>query len=135
MNIAAEVRAAKVFAVLIITFSVCWLPLIIINIIEALGFDKSVPTKLIEVSLFTLVGNSSIDPFIYSLYKTDFRKALRRWCGCIGPQRGETEFTSNCSNSFARDSYRPPKPTQSASAKGNTLAEPLNQSFSTETFV
>lgn len=135
MNIAAEVKAAKVFAVLMITFSVCWLPLIVINIIEALGFKKSVPQKLIVVSLYTLVGNSLIDPFIYSLYKADFRKAFRRWFGCKGAKHSDTEFTSNCSNSFGRDSYRPPKPTQSPIKKGSTLPEPLNQSFSTETFV
>ncbi|XP_031556398.1 tyramine receptor Ser-2-like [Actinia tenebrosa] len=135
MNIAAEVKAAKVFAVLMITFSVCWLPLIVINIIEALGFQKSVPEKLIVVSLYTLVGNSLIDPFIYSLYKTDFRRAFRRWFGCKGAQHSDHEFTSNCSNLFGRDSYRPPKPTQSPIKKGSTLPEPLNQSFSTETFV
>ena len=135
MNIAAEVKAAKVFALLMITFSVCWLPLIVINIIEALGFRKSVPQKLIVVSLYTLVGNSLIDPFIYSLYKADFRRAFRRWFGCKGAKHSDTDFTSNCSNSIGRDSYRPPKPIQSPIKKGSTLPEPLNQSFSTETFV
>lgn len=138
LNIAAEVKAAKVFAVLIITFLVCWLPLIIINIIEALGFRSSVPSKLIEVSLFTLVFNSLIDPFIYSLYKSDFRRALRRVCGsCIDVSRNENEFTSNCSNSYNRDSFRAIKLTSSSAVntKGSSLTDPLNDALSTETFL
>lgn len=134
-NIATEVKAAKVFAVLIVTFSVCWLPLIIINIIEALGFASSVPNKLKEVSLFTLVGNSLIDPFIYSLYKSDFRRALRRFFGCL-ESRKENDITSNGSYSNCKESFRVPKNNSpTVNAIGSSHRVPLNEALSDETFV
>lgn len=131
-NIATEVKAAKVFAVLIATFSVCWLPLIIINIIEALGFASKVPSKLKDVSLFTLVGNSLIDPFIYSLYKPDFRKALRRFFGCL-ESRKEKEITSNGSYSNFKESFRVPK--NICVNEQKAAREPLNETLSDETVV
>ncbi|EDO46284.1 predicted protein, partial [Nematostella vectensis] len=79
LNISVEVKAAKVFAVLITTFAICWFPLIFINIIEAIGYVQKVPQALKDISLFTLVGNSFLDPLIYSLYKTDFRNAVRKF--------------------------------------------------------
>lgn len=133
-NIATEVKAAKVFAVLIATFSVCWLPLIIINIVEALGFAASVPSKLKEVSLFTLVGNSLIDPFIYSLYKPDFRKALRRFFGCL-ESRKDGDVTSNCSYSNGKESFRVPKNISITVNKLKAVRQPLNEALSDETVV
>lgn len=82
MNISAEVKAAKVFALVGGTFAVCWLPLIIINVFVALGYDDLVPSVFFDVSLYSLVGNALADPLIYSFYKSDYRRAFRGFFRC-----------------------------------------------------
>ena len=88
MNISVEVKAAKVFALVGGTFAVCWLPLIVINVFGALGFPEKIPVVLLDISLYSLVGNALADPLIYSFYKTDYRRALTRTFCCAGKKRG-----------------------------------------------
>ena len=81
-NISTEVKAAKVFALVGLTFAVCWLPLIIINVFFAIGYPELLPNAFLELSLYSLVGNALADPLIYSFYKSDYRRAIRRFFRC-----------------------------------------------------
>ena len=82
ITISNEVKAAKVFALVGGTFAVCWLPLIIINVFSALDYSHIIPNVFLDVSLYSLVGNALADPLIYSFYKSDYRRAFKRFfCG------------------------------------------------------
>ena len=85
-NIAREVKASRIFALIGITFVICWFPVIIINAFWVLGLDHLLSPVLSDISLFSLVSNSLIDPIIYSLLKSDFRRALKSLltCSCKG---------------------------------------------------
>lgn len=82
VSISTEVKAAKVFALVGGTFAVCWLPLIIINVFVALDYTHMIPNAFLHVSLYSLVGNALADPLIYSFYKSDYRRAFRRFFCC-----------------------------------------------------
>ena len=82
VNISTEVKAAKVFALVGLTFAVCWLPLIIINMFFAIGYPDLVPIAFLDASLYSLVGNALADPLIYSFYKSDYRRAFKRFFRC-----------------------------------------------------
>lgn len=86
-HIAVEIKAAKVFALVGLTFAICWLPLIIINIFEFSGNGDKIPSELLAISLFSLVINALVDPLIYSFYKSDFRRALKKFFNCDGKPR------------------------------------------------
>ena len=88
-HIAIEIRAAKVFALVGLTFAICWLPLIIINVFEIFGQSDKIPPVLLDLSLFTLLINALVDPLIYSFFKTDFRAALKRSFHCFRTNSSE----------------------------------------------
>ena len=100
VNISTEVKAAKVFALVGLTFAVCWLPLIIINVFFAIGYPDLLPIAFLDVSLYSLVGNALADPLIYSFYKSDYRRAIKRFFRCC--QYGDK--SSSGSSMTANDS-------------------------------
>lgn len=73
-----EEKAARVFAIVLVMFLVCWLPLIYINICLISDQKHLVTNELIFVSFYTLVLNSILDPVIFALYKKDFREMLKK---------------------------------------------------------
>ncbi|XP_078383832.1 D(1) dopamine receptor-like [Oculina patagonica] len=88
-----EVKAAKVFALVGLTFAVCWLPLIIINVFFAIGYPDLLPIAFLDVSLYSLVGNALADPLIYSFYKSDYRRAIKRFFRCC--KYGDENLSGN----------------------------------------
>ena len=73
-----EEKAARVFAMVLAMFVLCWLPLIYINICWIFNQSQLVNNELIFISFYTLVLNSILDPVICAFYKRDFREALRK---------------------------------------------------------
>ena len=105
VNISAEVKVAKVFALVGGTFGVCWLPLIIINVFGVFGFPELIPDAFLQVSLYSLVGNALADPLIYSFYKADYRRAFLRFCHCCKTE-GRNSLATSITNDdvYAEDS-------------------------------
>jgi len=97
-NISAEVKVAKVFALVGGTFGVCWLPLIIINFFGVIGFPELIPDVFLQVSLYSLVGNALADPLIYSFYKADYRRAFMRFCRCCKTRGQNCPLTASVTN-------------------------------------
>lgn len=73
-----EEKAARVFAIVLGMFLVCWLPLIYINICLIFDLKQLVTNELIFISFYTLVLNSILDPVICAFYKKDFREMLNK---------------------------------------------------------
>ncbi|XP_022805141.1 D(4) dopamine receptor-like [Stylophora pistillata] len=73
-----EEKAARVFAIVLLMFLVCWLPLIYINICLITDQRQLLSNELIIISFYTLVLNSILDPVIFALYKKDFRDTLKK---------------------------------------------------------
>lgn len=73
-----EEKAARVFAIVLGMFLLCWLPLIYINICLIFDQNQLVTNELIFISFYTLVLNSILDPVICAFYKKDFREMLRK---------------------------------------------------------
>ncbi|CAJ1068469.1 adrenoceptor beta 3a isoform X1 [Xyrichtys novacula] len=75
-----EHKALKTLGIIMGTFTVCWLPFFVANIINA--FDKSVPSERI-FRLLNWLGyiNSGLNPIIYCR-SPEFRTAFKNLLGC-----------------------------------------------------
>lgn len=80
-----EARAAKILAILILIFALCWLPLHLLNAISVIV--KVVPPYYLFLPAITLShANSAMNPFIYAFsnreYRRTFRKLILRFTLC-----------------------------------------------------
>ena len=79
-----EYRAAKVMALIMILFLLCWAPYIIFHvIIHVIGTES--PDWLfvaLELSKVLSVSSACINPIIYTWKSEGFRRALTSMCGC-----------------------------------------------------
>jgi Predicted membrane-associated HD superfamily hydrolase len=73
-----EIRHTKVIAVIVLINALCWLPLIFINIADAVGQRSMVTPTLIMISDFSFLLNSLLMPYIYAFCKHDFKIVFRR---------------------------------------------------------
>ena len=78
-----DVRAVKLFAIIIIIFIICWLPAIIINFMMALTDKISlIPPFIFDISVYAFVANAMVNPLLFTFYKRDYRKALFQIVAC-----------------------------------------------------
>ena len=77
-RLSSEAKIAKVCLLLIVTFVLCWFPIIYMTSAMALRKPGIVPAILPTVSKFTLALSSIINPLLYSFKKEDFRSAVRK---------------------------------------------------------
>ena len=79
-----EYKAAKLMAIIMILFILCWAPYITFHIvIHAIGTDS--PDWLftaLELSKVLSVSSACINPLVYTWKSKGFRSALKRTCGC-----------------------------------------------------
>ena len=61
---------------IVLIFIVCWIPRAFYNFSHVFGRPDLVSPLLVKLSLLFLFLQSSVNPFIYSFYRDDFRKAL-----------------------------------------------------------
>jgi hypothetical protein len=71
-----DVRAVKLFAIIILIFVICWLPAIIINFMIAIDKAALIPHFIFEISVYAFVANAIVNPLLFTFYKRDYRQAL-----------------------------------------------------------
>lgn len=59
----------------VVVFFICWLPRIGYNLFFLAGKPQLASLTYVKISLFFLLFQSSLNPFIYSFYRTEFRQA------------------------------------------------------------
>ena len=97
-SIVNEVKATKLFAIIGLTFALCWLPLIYINLVhDVFGRSELAPCELQYVSAFTVFANSLIDPIIYAFFQSSFRQTVKGWAVKLqSTLRKSTDKNQNC---------------------------------------
>ncbi|XP_028405870.1 D(2)-like dopamine receptor [Dendronephthya gigantea] len=81
-NVFNDVRAVKLFAIVILIFIICWLPAIIINFMVAINKLASIPQFIFDVSVYAFVANAMVNPLLFTFYKRDYRQALTEIMAC-----------------------------------------------------
>ncbi|XP_036911254.1 beta-3 adrenergic receptor [Sturnira hondurensis] len=77
-----EHRALRTLGLIMGTFTLCWLPFFVSNVVRALGGPSLVPNRVFLALNWLGYANSAFNPFIYCR-SPDFRRAFRRLlCGC-----------------------------------------------------
>jgi len=72
-------RKGTVSCVLVVVlFVVCWLPRACLNIWVSSNRDKTASPVFLKLTMFLLVFQSSVNPFIYSVYRREFRKVAKK---------------------------------------------------------
>ena len=74
---AREVRATWTMLFSTLGFSMCWLPVSVIDFIETSRGGGNLPRQVFMLNGFLIFFSSTINPFIYWLSNRDFRKAFR----------------------------------------------------------
>ena len=72
-----EGKVAFVFAIIAITYTTTWLPVLYMTflmVIERLDYE---PESLNDISIFLVAGNCIIDPMVYGLYLAEIRSSAR----------------------------------------------------------
>ncbi len=76
LNVKQEIKAAKWFAVVILLFAICWLPLHIMNTVSLLAGKINFPALIAAILLSHL--NSAVNPLLYALGNQKFQKAWKK---------------------------------------------------------
>ena len=99
-SLVKDVKATKLVAMIGAAFTICWLPLIIINIFESIGCFELLPIDFVTVALFTIFCNSLGNPAIYAFFQREFRVAVSSYVRKIFKRNEARSFqTSLTSNS------------------------------------
>ncbi|XP_030620931.1 histamine H3 receptor [Chanos chanos] len=77
-RLSRDKRVAKSLAVIVCVFGLCWAPYTLLMIIRAACHGQCVQHYLYEISFWLLWINSSINPVLYPLCHTSFRRAFSK---------------------------------------------------------
>ena len=66
---------------------VCWTPLTVVSIVNAATQSRVVPRWAQAASLWLLLANSALNPFLYGLVNDEFSKVVMRWFKIKGSKR------------------------------------------------
>ena len=77
-RISSDAKVAKVFAIFVLAFLLCWLPIICITTAKIVNRDDVIPDVLSVASLFTVATCSLVNPLMYSFLKPDFKMAISK---------------------------------------------------------
>ncbi len=83
--VAVEMKAARIVLLMFVINSVCWLPTVILNVTYLVSWYRKAPVisqLWLQLSNYSFLANSVINPWTYGLLKEDFRNAFKkRVCG------------------------------------------------------
>ena len=83
ISLSKERKAARTLAIIMVTFVLCWIPFFLMYLILPFCPTCVYPGKSVEV-LFVWLGyvNSTLNPAIYTVFNTEFRKAFSDIFSC-----------------------------------------------------
>ncbi|XP_076229224.1 alpha2-adrenergic-like octopamine receptor [Nomia melanderi] len=73
-----EKRATLILGIIMGSFIACWLPFFVLYIVKPLFPDVDIPTQAFVIAFWLGYMNSALNPFIYTVFNKDFRRAFRR---------------------------------------------------------
>ncbi|KAJ7392439.1 hypothetical protein OS493_012102 [Desmophyllum pertusum] len=79
---AREIRATWTMLFASLGFSLCWLPVSVIDFIDAFTGGGNLPRQVFMLNTFLILTSTTVNPFIYWLRNRDFRKAYREVLPC-----------------------------------------------------
>ncbi|KAJ3595660.1 hypothetical protein NHX12_004963 [Muraenolepis orangiensis] len=77
-RLSRDKKIAKSLAVIVCVFAICWAPYTLLMIIRAACRGRCIPHHWYEVTFWLLWLNSAINPFLYPLCHSSFRRAFAR---------------------------------------------------------
>lgn len=82
-RLARDKKIAKSLAIIVCVFAICWAPYTLLMIIRAACRGRCIQHHWYEVTFWLLWLNSAINPFLYPLCHSSFRRAFTRIL-CLG---------------------------------------------------
>lgn len=73
-----EKRATLILGFIMGSFIACWLPFFVLYIVKPLFPDFDIPSQAFVIAFWLGYMNSALNPFIYTVFNKDFRRAFRR---------------------------------------------------------
>jgi len=80
---AREFRATRTMMLATLGFSLCWLPVSIIDFIDTFTGGGNLPRQVFMLNALLIFTSSTINPFIYWLSNPDFRKGYWEVLKCV----------------------------------------------------
>lgn len=90
-RLSRDKKIAKSLAIIVCVFAICWAPYTLLMIIRAACRGRCIPYHLYEVTFWLLWLNSAINPFLYPLCHSSFRRAFGK---ILCPKRHTTPLSS-----------------------------------------
>lgn len=81
-EMARKWKGTTACAVVVFVFVASWIPRISFNIRSVITTDLSSDTLLQKLSIFFFIVQSSVNPFVYSFYRADIRRATLKLLSC-----------------------------------------------------
>ncbi|KYN39970.1 Alpha-2 adrenergic receptor [Trachymyrmex septentrionalis] len=73
-----EKRATMILGFIMGSFIACWLPFFVLYIVKPIFPDFEIPSQAFVIAFWLGYTNSALNPFIYTVFNKDFRRAFRR---------------------------------------------------------
>ncbi|XP_061694560.1 histamine H3 receptor [Syngnathoides biaculeatus] len=77
-RLSRDKKIAKSLAIIVCVFAICWAPYTLLMIIRAACRGRCIPHHWYEVTFWLLWLNSAINPFLYPLCHSSFRRAFAK---------------------------------------------------------
>ncbi|XP_061654073.1 LOW QUALITY PROTEIN: histamine H3 receptor-like [Phyllopteryx taeniolatus] len=77
-RLSRDKKIAKSLAIIVCVFAICWAPYTLLMIIRAACRGRCIPQHWYEVTFWLLWLNSAINPFLYPLCHSSFRRAFAK---------------------------------------------------------
>lgn len=115
-RIRAKLKVTKMVAVVSILYAICWLPNLVMYMLskftpDALGHGSYFFADPFIVSVVLVALNSSMNPFIYALHSTNFRKHIKGALCCKTYRSADfmNSYNVNFGNKFVPEEGRTQK--------------------------
>ena len=77
-----ELRVAHLFGLLLFFFILAYLPILYMNFMDLVHLEDLIPPILEDLSLYSLIANSIVNPILCLLLKKDYQLIIKRWICC-----------------------------------------------------